>query len=42
MRLSLISFLSFFTITISHGEDVVGDETLDLSLIHISEPTRQP
>ena len=32
MRLSLISFLSFFTITISHGEDVVGDETLDSSI----------
>ena len=32
MRLSLISFLSFFTITISHGEDVVRDETLDSSI----------
>ena len=32
MRLLLISFLSFFTITISHGEDVVGDETLDSSI----------
>ena len=32
MRLSLISFLSFFTITISLGKDVVGDETLDSSI----------
>ena len=32
MRLSLISFLSFFTITISLGEDVVRDETLDSNI----------
>ena len=32
MRLSLISFLSFFTITVSLGEDVVLDETLDSSI----------
>ena len=32
MRLSLISFLSFFTITISLGEDVVLDETLDSNI----------
>ena len=32
MRLLLVSFLSFFTITISLGEDVVGDETLDSSI----------
>jgi len=32
MRLSLISFLSFFTITISLGEDVLRDKTLDSSI----------
>ena len=32
MRLSLISFLSFFTITVSLGEDVVLDETLDSNI----------
>ena len=32
MRLSLISFLSFFTITVSFGEDVVRDETLDSNI----------
>ena len=32
MRLSLISFLSFFTITFSLGEDVVRDETSDSNI----------
>jgi len=32
MRLSLISFLSFFTITVSPGKDVVRDETLDSNI----------
>ena len=32
MRLLLISFLSFLAITVSLGEDVVGDETLDSSI----------
>ena len=32
MRLLLISFLSFFAITVSLGEDVVLDETLDSSI----------
>ena len=32
MRLSLISFLSFFAITVSLGEDVVLDEILDSSI----------
>ena len=32
MRLSLISFLSFFTVAITLGEDVVHDETLDSNI----------
>ena len=32
MKLTLISFLSFFAITVSLGGDVVGDETLDSSI----------
>ena len=32
MRLLLISFLSFFSITVSLGEDVVRDETLNSNI----------
>jgi len=34
MRLLLTSFLSFFAITVSHGEDGVLDEILDSSILN--------